>query len=556
MAAACSLTAASSPAIVLDRRRDMRRKRSLDTVIKASSSRSPIPPSSVSTPGSRNEMFKNRGKDAGDDRVSESVKEYFETVAVMIGSEDGGPPRWFTPLECGGIDGTGLGLVRHHRRLGKMFDVWCLHIPVKDRTPFTGDSMRLFMGAFQKGLMLPEAVADLSEGLHSLAFYFLVIADILPRSTLMWKMEMLKSSSAYANSHLHAVKAQTLILSSGRDPLLPNHEEGERLHRLLPKCEIRKFDNKGHFLYLEDGVDLVYTIKGTTFYRRGRSQDYFADYLLPTPSDMKKAYEGEWAFINAVTCPVMLSTLANGKIVKGLAGVPSEGPVLLVGYHMLMGFEVSPLLGRIFTEKDILIMGAIPVSGLNMFKLFASKSHVLLYPGGSREALHRKGEEYKLFWPEQPEFIRMAARFGAKIVPFGAVGEDDIGQVVADYNDLMRIPYFRSRIEQLTKAVVKLRTESRGEVANQDLHEPVVMPKLPGRFYYLFGKPIETEGRREELKERDKAHALYLHVQSEVERCLAYLKYKRESDPYRNLVPRMLYQAANDFTSDVPTFEL
>ena len=40
-----------------------------------------------------------------------------------------------------------------------------------------------------------------------------------------------------------------------------------------------------------------------------------------------------------------------------------------------------------------------------------------------------KGEEYKLFWPEQSEVIRMAARFGAKIIPFGVVGEDDVSQV-------------------------------------------------------------------------------------------------------------------------------
>lgn len=31
-----------------------------------------------------------------------------------------------------------------------------------------------------------------------------------------------------------------------------------------------------------------------------------------------------------------------------------------------------------------------------------------------------------------------------------------------------------------------------GEVANQDLHLPIALPKLPGRFYYYFGKPIET----------------------------------------------------------------
>lgn len=40
-----------------------------------------------------------------------------------------------------------------------------------------------------------------------------------------------------------------------------------------------------------------------------------------------------------------------------------------------------------------------------------------------------QGEAYKLFWPDQPEFVRMAARFGATIVPFGVVGEDDLVEV-------------------------------------------------------------------------------------------------------------------------------
>jgi len=40
-----------------------------------------------------------------------------------------------------------------------------------------------------------------------------------------------------------------------------------------------------------------------------------------------------------------------------------------------------------------------------------------------------QGEEYKLFWPERSEFVRVASKFGAKIVPFGVVGEDDICEV-------------------------------------------------------------------------------------------------------------------------------
>uniref|UniRef100_A0A803R700 Uncharacterized protein n=1 Tax=Cannabis sativa TaxID=3483 RepID=A0A803R700_CANSA len=81
-----------------------------------------------------------------------SVKDYFEQAKDLIRS-DCGPPRWFSPLECGsrlndsplllflpGIDGVGLGLVKHHEKLGKMFDIWCLHIPVENRTSFVGKS--------------------------------------------------------------------------------------------------------------------------------------------------------------------------------------------------------------------------------------------------------------------------------------------------------------------------------------------------------------------------------------------------------------------------------
>ncbi|GMH23882.1 hypothetical protein Nepgr_025725 [Nepenthes gracilis] len=581
-----------------------------------------------------------------DDNLGDRLEDYFEKAAVFIRS-DGGPPRWFSPLECGrsrlnnsplllylpGIDGIGLGLIRQHQRLGRIFDVWCLHIPVMDRTPFTdlvnlvestvrseynrlprrpiylvgesvGGCLALVVAARNSDIDLVLVLANpatsfsrsqlqvwtpLLEFMPSQPFLNIfnllssVVANVQPGDTLMWKMKMLRSSSVYANSRLHAVKAQTLILSSGRDPLLPSHEEGERLRHLLPNCEIRKFNNNGHFLFLEDGVDLVYTIKCTSFYRRGKQHDFVSDYIAPTPTDFKRAFE-ENRWIDIATCPVMLSTLANAKIVRGLAGIPSEGPVLFVGYHMLLGLELAPLVCQIFTEKNIVIrgmahplmftkqkggrlpdissydtsrlMGAVPVSGVNLFKLLSSKSHVLLYPGGVREALHRKGEEYKLFWPEQSEFVRMAARFGAKIIPFGVVGEDDIGQIVVDYDDLMRIPYFKSQIEELTNEAAKLRTDIRGEVSNQDIHLPLILPKVPGRLYYLFGKPIETEGRREELKDKQKAHALYLHVKSEVDRCLAYLKEKREKDPYRSLLPRTLYQAAHNFTTDVPTFEL
>ncbi|GKV51649.1 hypothetical protein SLEP1_g58284 [Rubroshorea leprosula] len=53
----------------------------------------------------------------------------------------------------------------------------------------------------------------------------------------------------------------------------------------------------------------------------------------------------------------MLSTTEDGKVVKGLAGVPLEGPVLYIGYHMLLGLEVISLVSEFLTQRNILLRG-------------------------------------------------------------------------------------------------------------------------------------------------------------------------------------------------------
>ncbi|ONI20031.1 hypothetical protein PRUPE_3G311200 [Prunus persica] len=578
-----------------------------------------------------------------------SLTDYFEQAKDFVTSNGGGvgPPRWFSPLHDGGsrldnsplllflpgIDGTGLGLIRHQHKLGKIFDVWCLHIPAKDRTSFTdlvklvertirsehhhsptrpiylvGESLGACLAlsvaalnpdidlvlilanpatSFGKsqlqpiipvlqvipdslpislphilssmtgvlvanlekglGLPLPETVEKLSHDLAASTTYLSVLADILPRETLLWKLQMIRSASPYANSRLHAVKAQTLILSSGKDQLLPSQEEGERLQRTLANCEIRMFENSGHFLFSEDDFDLVTVIKGTGFYRHSRHRDYVSDYIPPTRSEVKNVVDSN-RWLSIATSPVMLSTLADGKIVRSLAGVPSEGPVLFVGYHMLLGFELAPMVTQMFVERNIhlrgiahpmmfvklregrlpdisnydtlRVMGAVPVSASNFYKLLSSKCHVLLYPGGVREALHRK--------------------------------------LVLDYEDQMKIPFLKGFIEEITDEAAKVRVGHDGEVGNQDVHFPGIIPKVPGRFYYYFGKPIETQGRKQELRDREKAHQVYLEVKSEVEKCLAYLREKRENDPYRSIFSRLQYQATHGFSSqvEIPTFEL
>ncbi|KAL9812727.1 putative alpha/beta hydrolase-1 [Arabidopsis thaliana] len=374
-----------------------------------------------------------------------SLTDFLTEAGDFVNSDggDGGPPRWFSPLECGarapesplllylpGIDGTGLGLIRQHKRLGEIFDIWCLHFPVKDRTPARdigkliektvrsehyrfpnrpiyivgesiGASLALDVAAsnpdidlvlilanpvtrfnnlmLQPVLALLEILPDGVPGLITENFGFYqaspltemfetmlnendaaqmgrgllgdffatssnlpTLIRIFPKDTLLWKLQLLKSASASANSQMDTVNAQTLILLSGRDQWLMNKEDIERLRGALPRCEVRELENNGQFLFLEDGVDLVSIIKRAYYYRRGKSLDYISDYILPTPFEFKE-YEESQRLLTAVTSPVFLSTLKNGAVVRSLAGIPSEGPVLYVGNHMLLGMELHAI---------------------------------------------------------------------------------------------------------------------------------------------------------------------------------------------------------------------
>lgn len=40
-----------------------------------------------------------------------------------------------------------------------------------------------------------------------------VLADIIPKETLLWKLKLIKHGAAYANARLHAVKAEVLVLA-------------------------------------------------------------------------------------------------------------------------------------------------------------------------------------------------------------------------------------------------------------------------------------------------------------------------------------------------------
>ncbi|KAF7011390.1 hypothetical protein CFC21_025704 [Triticum aestivum] len=613
---------------------------------------------------------------------SVTMKDYLEAVRNMP-KDDGGPPRWFCPVECGrpvvanpplllflpGTDGIGMELILHHKSLAMVFEVRSLHIPVHDRTPFEGllqiveecikyekalspnrpifvigdslggclalpvaarspnsdlvlvlvnpamscakttvqaklpllelmpsnlsiihphllrcligEPLKMAMVSIQNDPSLQGALPMFSQTLSSMLTLTSEIGHIIEMDTVVWRLKLLKSGAAYANSRLHAVQAEVLLLASGNENLPPSGE-ADRLFKTLKNCKVRYFRNRGHTLLMEQDFNLLTVIKGVNMYRQGKKRDIVTDFLPPTFAEFKKSTE-DFKQLNELLSPVMLSTLETGKIVRGLTGIPDKGPILFVGHHQLLGIEVPSLFQGFLKEKKITIRalsnpvffvgnnwalrqelslfdvvsvyGGVPVSPINMYKLLEKNESVLLYPGGAREVLHRKGEGYRCFWSDKQEFIRMAARFGVTIIPFGCVGEDDILEIAIDYNDQKNIPYLRDWIKSFNADLPSVRDTVIGEDGNQVLHLPVVLPKIPGRLYFLFGKPIETKGMDNLLMDKKLANDLYLHTKSEVGNLVSYLKRKREEDPYRSIMRRTLYRAILGASAQVPTFK-
>ena len=71
------------------------------------------------------------------------------------------------------------------------------------------------------------------------------------------------------------------------------------------------------------------------------------------------------------------------------------------------------------------------------------------------QAYKNKGEKYQLFWPsKRSEFVRMAARFGATIVPFGGIGSEDAVEVLLDPKQLRALPIVGAQLEQRAKSQI------------------------------------------------------------------------------------------------------
>jgi len=242
---------------------------------------------------------------------------------------------------------------------------------------------------------------------------------------------------------------------------------------------------------------------------------------------------------------------------RGVATPPSSGPGPRWSETVAATLRPTGVLGPgkdsgLSNLLDFEKFGAVPVSGRNLYRLLARNESALLYPGGIREAFKRKHEDYQLFWPDAAkgsDFVRIAARHGAMIVPVASVGAEEGYSVLLDTADLLNLPGgLGERVRRSAAGV------PRGRV-NETFVAPVALPRLPPpRYYFCFGQPVDT--RTLDIEDHEAAKQVYRSVRTDIEDSIAWLLERRETDPYKDFGPRFVYEVATNWTRQAPTFDL
>ena len=232
----------------------------------------------------------------------------------------------------------------------------------------------------------------------------------------------------------------------------------------------------------------------------------------------------------------------------GINRIPDRG-ALFVGNHTILGlFDVPFMMRELWLRRGILPRGlgdhahyALPLwrdllesGGMvrgtreNVRELMRRGEHVLVYPGGADEVMKGRGQRYRLLWKQRLGFAQLAIEFGYPIVPFSAVGGDDMFDVIAD-RETPGLAQASKLAERVTGRPLPPLVAGVG---------PTLIPR-PERLYFSFGEPIETEGFHGRHDDDQAARELRDQVRDAVSTGIDELLELRADDPGRSLRRRL-----------------
>ena len=184
----------------------------------------------------------------------------------------------------------------------------------------------------------------------------------------------------------------------------------------------------------------------------------------------------------------------------GAEQLDASQPAMYVGNHSLYGVLDSPMLiDYLYNEHQVAVVSIADHSHFylplwrSVVKKFGAVDGVpdyvreamqqgysiLVFPGGGREVLKREGEQYHLIWKQRYGFLKLAQEFGYDIVPFAALGGDEVFDIGFDANKVVQHQYFQKllQVPQLSRLLRK------GEVI-PSLPKHLIPKRLP--FYFKF----------------------------------------------------------------------
>ncbi len=229
-------------------------------------------------------------------------------------------------------------------------------------------------------------------------------------------------------------------------------------------------------------------------------------------------------------------------VVIGQERIP-EQPCLFVGNHSLFaldGWVLGPVmqreLGRFPRPLGDKFLFTAPAVGDRLLRMGAVMGHpdvcaalmrngkdLLVFPGGAHEAVKPSRDNYELQWKERYGFVRLAARHGYTIVPFGMVGPDEFYDHLIEGEDLPD-----SAVGQVLRRAGLLDENTRS-----DMLPPVPVGALgtlfpkPKRCYIGFGDPVDLARYEGRTPTRKQQQAIREEVAAGIEDQLAQLLFLR-----------------------------
>ena len=184
----------------------------------------------------------------------------------------------------------------------------------------------------------------------------------------------------------------------------------------------------------------------------------------------------------------------------GAEQLDASQPAMYVGNHSLYGVLDSPMLiDYLYNEHQVAVVsiadhshfylplwrsvvkkfGAVDGVPAYVREAMQQGYSILVFPGGGREVLKREGEQYQLIWKQRYGFLKLAQEFGYDIVPFAALGGDEVFDIGFDANKVVQHQYFQKllQVQQLSRLLRK------GEVI-PSLPKHLIPKRLP--FYFKF----------------------------------------------------------------------